>query len=638
MDKKNFLIGMTLLMAAFIALFIQSYQQEQRRLAEQGPTPAETEPTTDQPEVGEVAPPPEPEEQRELTEEEITPEAEEPTPAVQEAPRPDDFAEQVSDEPEEEIILENEFMRVHLTRQGGAIRRVEMIEEREDGSLVYPRELDSDEPFIFNRAGFAPALSIIGLQEFDPLNEYSIRHQDERSVTFSLRLANGLEIRRAFMLLDVEGRRDPNAYMIHHQTRFLNRSDAGYIPLDTFGVNLGTSGPSSERESRIALHHLTFGHYDGNRARFIGTHRFRGGGFLHSIGVRTNPARPEIGEDQPVVWGVVKNQFFAGLLTPEEPAVGYVSRPFRLPGIDGGDRREGITGELLFDLRGVSPGEAAELNLDYYVGPKEFSRLDRLDQRQDLVMQFGIVGFFSKILLAMMIGIQSLPMISYGLAIVITTIIIKAILWPLTAKVARSSKRMAKIAEPMKALREKYKDNPQKMQMETMKLFKENKVNPFAGCLPIFIQLPIFFALFRMLQSSAELRFENFLWVDDLSAADTIGYIFGLPINVMPVLMGVTMFLQMKMMPMSTANPMQQKIFLFMPPVITIVLYNFSAGLTLYWTVNNLLTILQQYLINKQKDPELENLPAVTGEEEGDKKPSTGTKKGAHPTRKKKRK
>ena len=162
---------------------------------------------------------------------------------------------------------------------------------------------------------------------------------------------------------------------------------------------------------------------------------------------------------------------------------------------------------------------------------------------------------------------------------------------------------MAKIQGPMSELKEKHKDNPQKMQQETIKLFREHRINPVAGCLPILIQMPIFLGLFYMLRTASELRHEPFLWVSDLSQPDTVFELAGLPINILPLIMGVTMFLQMHMMPVSpTADPVQQKVFKFMPLIFLVFLYNFSSGLVLYWTVQNLLTILQQRITNAMPD------------------------------------
>ena len=245
-------------------------------------------------------------------------------------------------------------------------------------------------------------------------------------------------------------------------------------------------------------------------------------------------------------------------------------------------------------------------------------------------MQFGFLSFISKLLLSFMYAIHSVVP-SWGWSIVIMTICIKTLFWPLSAKASRSQKRMAKIQGPMAELKEKYKDNPQKLQQETLKVFKENQVNPVAGCLPMLIQMPIFLGLFYMLRSASELRHESFLWVSDLSMPDTLTYIAGYPLNLLPLLMGITMFFQMRMMPVSpTADPAQQKIFKFLPFIFLVFLYNFSSGLVLYWTVQNLLTILQQKIINSRPDEELQPVVAA--------KAAASTGKGGSPSTKPRKK
>lgn len=605
MDKKNTIIGITLLGLAFILMF--TYQP---------PVPDEQ---PEEPAVREDREPAEPGE---------------PVDRVDEAPRPEDrpaapprparpdrdtraAAREVFPEDEERVTLENDYMVVTFTNYGGAIRNV--LFRR------FERTQGSEERYVFNREAFAPALGLTG---FSGAGQETPFHLEERAadrVVYVLDLENGLEIRRTYSIdLDPEPRR-PDDYMIRHETVLVNRSGEAVTP-PYFGMNLGTAIPDDTDARAVGPQFMNFGYYDGDGADFIGMNKFRGGGFLSWIGVRSGEPRHLIEGPDPVVWASVSNRFFTSIATLDDHGRGYAARAVELP-LREEERtpRVGVTGSVRFDIPALDPGAEHVIGLDYYAGPKEYRRLEHLDERQDLVMQFGIFGFLSKLLLVMMTGLYSvLP--NYGVAIICTTLIIKAILWPLTAKAARSSKRMMKISEPMKELREKYKDNPQKMQQETMKLFRQYKVNPLGGCLPILVQLPIFFALFRMLQSASELRFEGFLWVGDLSGADTVAEVMGFPINIMPVLMGLTMFFQMKMMPTATANPMQQKIFMFMPPVITVMLYQFSAGLTLYWTVNNLLTILQQYLINRQKDDiDVEPLPAA--EEGGGKSGKSKRKK-----------
>ena len=194
---------------------------------------------------------------------------------------------------------------------------------------------------------------------------------------------------------------------------------------------------------------------------------------------------------------------------------------------------------------------------------------------------------------------------------VIFTICIKLLTWPLTQIQVRSAKRMAKIQKPLAEIREKYKDNPQKLQSEMMELFKKNKVNPAAGCLPLLIQLPIFFAFYAMLRTASELRFAGFLWIHDLSAPDTVGHLAGVAVNILPLLMAGTMFVQMQLTPSPTTDNTQRRIFQFMPLIFVVSFYSMPAGMTLYWTCQNLFTIAQQLITNRMKDDPAAAEPAA---------------------------
>jgi len=228
----------------------------------------------------------------------------------------------------------------------------------------------------------------------------------------------------------------------------------------------------------------------------------------------------------------------------------------------------------------------------------------------------GFFGFFSKGLLLGMNWFHNALKFSYGWAVIVITVIIKLIYWPLTQASTRSMKRMQALQPQMNAIREKYKDDPVKMNRKTMEFMKENKVSPLGGCLPSILQIPVFFGFYRMIQSAIELRGARFLWVGDLSQSDTLAVIpglgfvpfigipgVGLPINLLPLIMGATMLWQSHLAPPSPGmDPMQQKLMRYMPLMFMVFLYNFSAGLTLYWTVQNLLTIAQTKL-TRTTDP-----------------------------------
>jgi len=236
-----------------------------------------------------------------------------------------------------------------------------------------------------------------------------------------------------------------------------------------------------------------------------------------------------------------------------------------------------------------------------YIGPKEYKTFEKLsvemENELDIVMDFnGFFGFFARALLRSMNGLHSWGL-SYAWSIICITIIMKILFWPLTNASTKSMKRMSQLQPQMNEIKVKYKDNPQKMNQKTMEFMKENKVNPLGGCLPMLLQLPVFFGFFTMLRSAVELRGESFLWVCDLSSCDTVAVIGGFPINPLPILMGVTMFFQASLTPPSPGmDPAQQKIMKYLPMMFVVFLYNFSSALTLYWTVQNLLTIIQTKL------------------------------------------
>jgi YidC/Oxa1 family membrane protein insertase len=311
----------------------------------------------------------------------------------------------------------------------------------------------------------------------------------------------------------------------------------------------------------------------------------------------------------PTAWGAVETQFFATIVTARKPGSGIVVRRVELsPETAHRKLRYGLTTDMYLDLATIPPGGSETLAFDVYAGPKEFDRLERLGQNQDAVMQWGWFDFIAKLLLTLMKAVHSLfagADWAWGWAIVSTTVIIRVLLWPLTGMSTRAAKRMAKIQGPLKELQEKYKDNRQKLTEETMKLWKEHKVNPAAGCLPILVQMPIFFGLFSMLRSAAELRFAEFLWANDLSAPDTVAYIplLGFPLNPMPILMGITAMVQMRMTPTPTTDNPSAKMMKFMPILFVVLCYNFSSGLAVYWTASNLFSIFQQWVTNRQRDP-----------------------------------
>ena len=250
-----------------------------------------------------------------------------------------------------------------------------------------------------------------------------------------------------------------------------------------------------------------------------------------------------------------------------------------------------------------------------YTGPREYDRLAKIgrerDNRFELLMNFGgWFGWVAEGLLRTMKWFHGKGL-SYAMAIIAITFIIKLIFWPITARSTRAMKKMAavnaKMMPEVKDIRERYKDDYQKMNMKMMETYKKYGVNPLSqmgGCLPMVIQLPIFFGFFTMLRTAIELRGAEFLWVTDLSSpenlfADTLGF----PINIMPLLMTGTMFLQMRLQPPSPGmDPTQQARMKYMPLMFVFFFYSASSGLCLYWTVQNVLSIVQTKMTKVEPD------------------------------------
>ncbi len=493
------------------------------------------------------------------------------------------------------ITLQNEYLAVQMTSRGGAIQQVEFLQtkrgERDD--------------FVFNQLSQRAALELSVLNQAGDLSRIAQNFELESATAtravYVLHTDEGLQIRRFY---ELNADDSEQAYVIQHSTQVLN-TGAQSVQLSDLYFNLGTV---TSIASNALPSYLNVGYFDGDAVEFTAIDDLTGSSGMLGFGAKQPQSM--INLSHRMEWASVKNQFFSAILTAETPGKQLKILPVEVS-MGANLPSTGIQASIGFALGSIAPGGQSEFKGSYYVGPKEFKRLQALGNQQDLVMEFGFLSFISKLLLSFMYAIHWVVP-SWGWSIVIMTICIKLIFWPLTAKASRSQKRMSKIQAPMAALKEKYSDNPRKMQEETLKLFREHQVNPVAGCLPILIQMPIFLGLFYMLRSAAELRHEPFLWVADLSQPDTLFEIAGFPINLLPLIMGVTMYFQMSMMPVSpTADPMQQKIFKFLPFVFLIFLYTFSAGLVLYWTVQNILTIVQQKITNRQMDKEADATPVV---------------------------
>lgn len=285
-----------------------------------------------------------------------------------------------------------------------------------------------------------------------------------------------------------------------------------------------------------------------------------------------------------VSWGGFESKYFIAAMIPQNPSL----TSFRMAK----DTNNLITVGLKGPKNVIPPGQPGLFSYELYLGPKDYSILKAQNLGLENAIDFGDWLKWLAIPLLLTLKFLYSYVGNYGVAIIILTILIKMIFWPLGNKSYKSMKEMQKLQPKMAALREKYKDDKARLSQESMALYKTHKVNPLGGCLPMVVQIPVFFGLYKSLLYAIELRHSPlFWWIQDLSAKD--------PYYITPIVMGATMFLQQKMTP-TGADPMQAKIMLFMPIIFTFMFLNFPSGLVIYWLFNNIISIGQQMYINKQ--------------------------------------
>jgi YidC/Oxa1 family membrane protein insertase len=301
----------------------------------------------------------------------------------------------------------------------------------------------------------------------------------------------------------------------------------------------------------------------------------------------------------PLGWVAYEDNYFMTAIVPDTPSEGSFTSRHLASGI--------LEGTYLQPPVSINPSEMTSSRYELYLGPRDLGILKDFGRNLDRAINFGWTDIIAKPLLYVLRFFDTY-IHNYGLSIIILTILVKILFWPLTHKSYKSMKEMQKLQPLMAKLREKYKNDKQKLNQEMMALYKTYKVNPMGGCLPMIIQIPVFFALFRVLGGCIELRHAPFaLWINDLSAPDRLfNFPFQIPfmtppygIPILTLLMGASMFIQQKMTP-TPGDPAQAKIMMFLPIIFTFMFINFPSGLVLYWLVNNILSIGQQYRIHKK--------------------------------------
>jgi YidC/Oxa1 family membrane protein insertase len=497
--------------------------------------------------------------------------------------------------PEKLLAVTNADAIYTFTSRGGGMQSVKLTKYPDSVPLRWKKEMATNGVATLNAHAPVPVLAILGDSSLVGDGNFTLTRTGD-GVRAGKVLPDGLVLTKEFHI--------SSNYLVYASVNLTNTSDQPLaLPAQQWVV--GTATPMGPDDNGMYLGAMW---YNGtNTPQDCALSYFNTNTTTLFVIPRTPKPFYEAGAGN-VVWAAAHNQFFALIAMPKQPAAQIIARPVDLPSLTIDNLIPtappvGIQTAFVYPAQTIAANSSVERQITFYAGPKEYRALaligDQLNNNADLVMQFGFFGFFAKGLLLAMNWLHDVTRLGYGWVIVLITVLLKLIFWPLTAASMRSMKRMQALAPEVKALKEKYKDDQQKFVQKQMELWKKNKVSPMSGCLPMLIQTPIFIGFFTMIRSAIELRGAHFLWVTDLSKPDTLFMIPGLdfPFNLLPLLMGASMLWQSHLTPPSPGmDPAQQKMMRYMPLLFLVFLYNYSAGLALYWTVNNLLTVVQTKL------------------------------------------
>jgi YidC/Oxa1 family membrane protein insertase len=458
-----------------------------------------------------------------------------------------------------DVTVDTGLYTAVFSSRGGALKSMTLKKYREQNnpaasSVVLGSNAD---PSLLSFSTRASGFNLAESAPYSPdVEDVKVGASESMKLTYTLVSGQGFTVRKIFTFV-------ADSYSIKLETQVLNNSAA---PL----VGMVSQVMSYPPEPKVK----------DNRFDTAGSYIYADNA-LHSDKIK-DVASSSKKYDKNVLWAGFADKYFLSAILTENSSIAAVE----LKKSTAGFMESIVTSPQVT----VNPGQAVSVSNILFVGPKD---IDILKAQGNFLEKSLDLGWFTIIAKPLLYTLKFFYKYvgNYGVAIIIITIILKALFFPLTHKSYKSMKDMQKIQPKMAALKEKYKDDRDAMNKAVMELYRDHKVNPLGGCLPMVVQIPVFFALYKALMFSIELRHAPFLlWVTDLADKD--------PYYVTPVIMGITMFVQQKMTP-SQMDPVQQKMMLALPVVFTFMFLSFPSGLVLYWLVNNILTIGQQMYINK---------------------------------------
>ena len=479
-----------------------------------------------------------------------------------------------------QITIANSVLSVDISQAEGAITSVTLLKYKnhDRSSDVKIDQTGRGEPFgalaINDPAAKWTTIEVISREERP--NGFTLTRMVTTPAGGKMRIAQSWDL-------------VPDSYAIKYSASITNaaETDLSLAPVVFGGYLAPWALDSGDRAERSIVHRLSF---------------MNGQGDYDDVNADAKDTKFFAFDGTPSDWSSVSNKYFCTILDANLPFLLYQNRVMK--NISGVEKSVPmITTGAKIQPFVLHPSEKQRFEFDFYCGPKILHNLEEFNPSAGKIvhLSWGPLDYLARFLLWCLAKLHELTG-NYGISIIILTLIVRTIFYPVSAKANASMKKMQVVQPQLKELKEKYKDNPQLMNTKMMELYRKEGINPLGGCLPMLFQIPVFIALYHALYGAVQLRQASFLWAKDLAQPDTIAtlnlYFFQLPINPLVLVMTLLMIIQQRITPMS-ADPMQKKMMLMMPIVMLIFLYDLPSGLTLYWTVSNCFSIVQLKLQHK---------------------------------------
>ena len=486
--------------------------------------------------------------------------------------------------PEQVVVLENGDVKLELSTWGAVVKKATMKKFARDVG-----EMSDENPPVELDFSSSPLGELGGVKGLAANAAYEVKAQTSNSVVF----ANAVATRTVTL---------ESGYRVVYAEEF--RGAGGVSPLNgDNSISLGLMAMGSSKNDLLSVDSLdaynekgkpeVIHHCEGDsplKAYLVGGLSGGCSGSSSAAGMSEKITKGVADEQK---WVAVKNRFFVSALASSDAVMSGFDAEIARDMNSANYRPKSVV------VRAKFRDAVLKRTTTFYVGPKKQSLLWDLGMRD--VMEFGMWRWLCYPLV-WVLNLFNDWIPNYGVAIILLTILVRLIFWPLTHKSTVGMKKMQELQPKMKEIQAKFKDNPQRMQQETWALYREAKVNPLSSCLPMLIQIPVFIALFNVLRSAVELRYAPFLWIADLSEPQALfasWFPFG-GLNLLPILMAVSTGLQSAFTPSAGDKNQQRMMMVFMPLMMLVMFYSFPSALSLYWFLSNLFSIVQMWLIRRQ--------------------------------------